>query len=241
MKSIKVNDAIEILRRKGNRYLSMMNFLQFNRVESLVGDDEVVIGKIWSDDEKSWTLIAADTVDELEQTRAYWMEDQRYAVLEEWMYPVITQDQKLLWDELCYTYYVPEELDFVVEADLPTIPEEYIPLLDKHWTYEGDWTRRFIANCLKRGLSSLKLVEGQPAGWAAMQDDGAMGFMFVLPEYRGHGYAKEITVDLIKKMRAAGRVPFVHIVHTNEASLSLVRSMGFELLKKIYWLEKSKL
>jgi 8-oxo-dGTP diphosphatase len=83
----------------------------------------------------------------------------------------------------------------------------------------------------------MKFVDGRPAAWAGIQDDGAMGFMHVLTEYRRHGYAKEVTIDLIQKYREAGRMPFVHIVRTNQASVALAKSMGFELLKEIYWLE----
>ncbi|WP_411682016.1 GNAT family N-acetyltransferase [Clostridium thailandense] len=69
------------------------------------------------------------------------------------------------------------------------------------------------------------------------QDDGAIGFLNVLSEYRLKGYGKSITIDLIKKVRKQGKLPFVHIEEKNEKSMKLALSLGFKKDRAISWFE----
>ena len=69
------------------------------------------------------------------------------------------------------------------------------------------------------------------------QDDGAIGFLHVLPEYRLRGYARDIIIDLSKKVRKQGKLPFAHIEEKNEKSMKLVVSLGFKKDRVVNWIE----
>jgi len=64
--------------------------------------------------------------------------------------------------------------------------------------------------------------------WGITQDDGAIGFLYVLPEYRRRGYAQDVLIDLIKKVSDENKIPFVHIEEENEKSMRLAVKLGFE-------------
>jgi 8-oxo-dGTP diphosphatase len=67
------------------------------------------------------------------------------------------------------------------------------------------------------------------------QDDGSIGVLHVLDEDRGRGYAYDLTVFLINRLREQGRLPFVQIEETNTKSMNLALSIGFRRDRRIRW------
>jgi predicted GNAT family acetyltransferase len=75
--------------------------------------------------------------------------------------------------------------------------------------------------------------------WAVTHDDGSLGMIYVLDDYRRHGYAKDITISMVEKTRRLGRYPFVHIIKDNEKSLNLAQGLGFEKVSSVVWMALS--
>ena len=71
--------------------------------------------------------------------------------------------------------------------------------------------------------------------WGLIQDDGAMGFLHVLPEMRRKGYGLQVTLALIEKVKQAGKLPFACIVQDNIKSINLVKKLGFKEDRKKHW------
>ena len=236
MRQITKSEAITILKTHGERYLSYIGYLSFCTALDLFEDDGAIFGHILSDDRKVWTLIAADSPEDVYRFQTLLEKDQLFAAIEDWISPLVLGERSLAWDEFCYTYHLPESVNLGESQTLPVIPLELAPLIHQHWI-QADWTWEYILSQVKRGISSVKYVAEQPVAWSAIQDDGALGFMFVLPEHRKTGYAREVTLDLIAKVRAQDMIPFLHIVESNQASMNLAQSMGFERLKRICWME----
>jgi predicted GNAT family acetyltransferase len=59
--------------------------------------------------------------------------------------------------------------------------------------------------------------------------------LHVLKSYRRRGIAKALVLDLIQKIRALGLTPFTYIEPTNNASMSLMKSLGFVIDRSIHW------
>ena len=64
-----------------------------------------------------------------------------------------------------------------------------------------------------------------------------VGFLHVLEAYRRKGYAYDLTVYLIHKLRAQGTIPFVHIEETNIKSMNLAMKLGFRKDRRVHWFE----
>ncbi|HEX2114565.1 MAG TPA: GNAT family N-acetyltransferase [Alphaproteobacteria bacterium] len=47
------------------------------------------------------------------------------------------------------------------------------------------------------------------------------------PDYRGRGFARDLTLALASRFRAAGRTPFLHVFPDNRAAAKLYESLGF--------------
>lgn len=78
-------------------------------------------------------------------------------------------------------------------------------------------------------------VSGRLAGWGLTHDDGSMGFLHVLEEWRGRGFARAITAVLAGRLLDLGIRPHLYIMQDNEASISLTESCGFRRLGAYTW------
>lgn len=96
---------------------------------------------------------------------------------------------------------------------------------------------QYIIDRIINGLSSCIRCMDKPIAWGITQDDGAIGFLHVLPEYRRMGYARDVIVDLIRKVRNKNKIPFVHIEEENERSMRLAVGLGFKKDKVVSWFE----
>ncbi|WP_371723378.1 GNAT family N-acetyltransferase [Isachenkonia alkalipeptolytica] len=77
----------------------------------------------------------------------------------------------------------------------------------------------------------------KPVARMLTHDDGAMGFFHVLPEHCWKGYAWELSIAMMKKLREQGEIPFVHIQEDNQGSMSLSRKIGFVKERLIQWVK----
>ncbi len=85
----------------------------------------------------------------------------------------------------------------------------------------------YIKTRIQNGESSCIRVDGKLVAWGLTHDDGAMGFLHVMPQYRGKGFAQIVTSDLILKLRSKGLAAYVQIEDSNKASLGLTEKFGF--------------
>ena len=76
------------------------------------------------------------------------------------------------------------------------------------------------------------------AGFVGQHEEGSMGLLEVLPEYRGRGIGKALLAAAVNWQLERGQVPYSQIVDGNEISYRLHRSMGFSITPQVsvYWL-----
>lgn len=114
-----------------------------------------------------------------------------------------------------------------------------IDIINDFYTYKSDESReKLIREISSRTSSALYDENGNILAWNLLHDDLSMGVMFVPPIYRGKGYAQIVAVDLMKKVIALGKTPYVQVVHTNNASLALSQKLGFKKIFEAYWFRK---
>ena len=54
-----------------------------------------------------------------------------------------------------------------------------------------------------------------------------------LPEYRRRGFAKRLTLALLRRARSHEEIPFLHVKGTNSAGIALYRELGFECRREL--------
>ncbi|ASU33032.1 GNAT family N-acetyltransferase [Mucilaginibacter xinganensis] len=53
------------------------------------------------------------------------------------------------------------------------------------------------------------------------------------PDYLGRGYSAQLILNQVQRIKAAGEIPFLHVLSSNERAIKLYRSLGFVTRKEI--------
>ncbi|HEY7588513.1 MAG TPA: GNAT family N-acetyltransferase [Thermoplasmata archaeon] len=107
-------------------------------------------------------------------------------------------------------------------------------LWEPEWPAEGYVRRR-----IRDGPSFAIYADGRPVAWALTHFEtdrvSMMGFLHVLEEYRGKGYAKSVSSALVKDILARGKTPALHVYVDNGPSLQLTAALGFHRVTRQIW------
>ncbi len=235
-------DVLEVLEKDIIRNVNVINFIRDNRVNSaeLIGGSVLIRGL----SDRPWIYISSDSKTEMEEiTEKLTPEDKCFAVIEDWMTPhIYKDDESLKWKLSSAKLYYPEtttlpniEIEEGITVDL--LHTNDAPFMYENYDYKEFASVKYIRERIEKGVSLGMFKDHQLIGWIMTHDDGAMGFLNVLHEYRNKGYAMALSVSLIKMLRAMGEVPFVHIEPHNYQSMNLAMKAGFEKDRMINWFE----
>lgn len=229
--------AIEILEKDKNRNINMINFIKSYSPYTFdkAGDSILIRGR---SDEK-WVYISSASMDEFRQLIQGLDEDDRcYAVLEDWMLPDIVRDRKIR-SQLTSMKLVHDGC-----TPLPPIRSAVVKLYakDAEYIYQNSLYQEYISvEYIEERISNgigLGIYEGcRLVAWALTHDDGAIGFLNVLEDFRHRGFGIDVTAAMIMRLLELGFVPFVHIEEENVKSLNLALKAGFIKDRRIHWIK----
>ncbi|SFC50904.1 GNAT family N-acetyltransferase [Clostridium uliginosum] len=230
-------EIIEFLIKDEINNINIINFIEDYPIYYIEKIDDSVIVKGTSD--KNWIYISSKSEEELKIIKSRLdNNDKNFAAIEEWMLPILTNKNKIKWRLstmkliLCNDTYIVKPKHNV--SDLTINDAEFIY---ENSDYKDFISIQYIIDRITNGISSCIRYMDKPIAWAITQDDGAIGFLHVLPEYRKMGYARDVTIALIKKVRDKNKIPFVHIEEENEKSMRLATGLGFKKDKVVNWFE----
>jgi 8-oxo-dGTP diphosphatase len=153
------------------------------------------------------------------------------------MLPVLVRGRPLSWDLSMTRFVLPEHVVFP-KAPLPHIaplsPDD-ADYIYEHSIYQNVTRPDFIRGRIRGGPSAGIRDSGKLVAWLMTQDDGSIGVLHVLDDYRGRGYAYDLTVYLVARLREQGRIPFVQVEDTNTKSMSLTLKEGFQKDRRLHW------
>ena len=79
--------------------------------------------------------------------------------------------------------------------------------------------------------------DGGIMGFAGFHEEGSMGMLVVLPEYRRQGVGERLERHLIRSAMLSGGIPYCNVFISNSASLSLQAKLGLrEGSVRSWWL-----
>lgn len=131
-----------------------------------------------------------------------------------------------------------EQFDIKTDAVIKKLTHEYDELVWHTYGFikDHDWGKYVAKESIDAGMYGA-FVDGQCAGFIGTHIEGTMGMLEVLPQFRRRGYGLALEQYLINDYLKSNRIPFCHILETNDASINLQKSMGFWLSeKKLCWL-----
>ncbi len=239
-KTDKLSEPIpELLKELKQNYLkniNMVNFLRnygINRLER-TGNSIMIRGE----SDKSWIYFSSDNESELNTLCTMLVpEDIYFAALEDWMIDVICKYRKPVWKLSCLRLFLPRDH----QVREPKHLLKPLTVRDVAYIYENSSYKKYtdydyILDRVKNGISLGLYDRGGLIAWILTHDDGAMGFLNVLPEYRRMGYGSDLTRGMIKILRSKNRIPFVHIEEENTKSMNLAVKLGFEKDRTVLWM-----
>lgn len=142
---------------------------------------------------------------------------------------VLTKDVKQHWQNDCYLYYLPE--DYVLADTDPRITSltlDNAEEVNAYYEYKGDHSLGQIQDDIKNRPSSCLSIDGELASWVIVHRDDTMGIMYTKEKYRQQHLAYLVSLDLMHKVRAIGKLPYVQILTKNTASQGLASKAGLK-------------
>lgn len=233
----KIDELINLLERDKTRNINILNFILMNPVLSveIVGNSVLVRGK----SDQLWVYISSASQDELKLlTERLDISDNHFAAIEDWMIPILSSDRDIEWDLSMNQFILPED------AKLASADNEIrgLTLDDAVHVYENSDYKDFISldyvrSRIHNGPSAAIHEGNKLVAWAMTQDDGAIGFLHVLENFRGKGYGSKAMIELIGKLRRNKMTPFAYIEEDNPEAAGLISKLGFRRDKKVHWLK----
>lgn len=201
--------------------------------DAIIDSNRVYVGK----SDRPWTYFDVTDIEGLIKLLSVLPEEYyNYALIEDWMVDVIDPENLRVREMVCKRLYLPKEnvLKFTPNLVTPLNEDDATEIQNTH-AY-GEFTDiDYVTEQIRTGCHGCIRVDGKLAAWAITHDDGAIGFLYVLPEYRGRNYGYEITAYIASKLRSKGLPVYVHIEADNEHSIELSKKLGFIEDRNVRW------
>lgn len=229
--------ALKKLETDRIKNISIINFIKNNKMLSVDIIENSVLVRGISD--RKWVYISCPDEDELRYLKKRLdPEDNCFGAIDDWMVPFLTEGKKLAWDMSTTKFYLPDNIR------LPTFENKTIELTEKdvqtvfnNSEYKEYISPEYVAQRIKKGISAGIYENEELVSWAITQDDGAIGFLHTLREYRKKGYGYIVTLSMTEKLRRKGELPFAYVVESNKKSIGLLQKLGFIKEYLIHWFE----
>ncbi len=234
-----IQKVIDVLKKDIHSNINTINFINNQEItfHKLINKSSLIKGI----SDELWVYINATEEQDLKELLKSAIDDE-YFFGEEWVIPFIGEEKEFEWKLECEKLVLPKET-FVPSPITNVFPlnvkdAEYIQNIH---TYADYTDVSYIEERIRNGVAFGIREDNKLAAWAMTHDDGAIGFLYVLPEYRKRGYAQDITDKMIVEIRRRGGIPFVHIEKDNIKSINLAKKVGFVSHSTVVWVKKRKI
>ncbi len=218
---------------------NIIHFIENYPIRSLEKIGNSVVAKGTSD--RDWVYISSKSSLELKMIQNHLTaQDCNFAIIEDWMIPILCGNRNIKWKLSTLRLFLPETVPLPAPLFHPSaLTVNDAEVIYHNSAYQQYLSLEYIGERIRNGMGSClrERDNAPPVAWALTQDDGAIGFLNVLPEHRNKGYARAVTIDMIQKVRAQNRLPFVLIEADHTPSMRLALSLGFVQDRMVSWFE----
>ncbi len=199
------------------------------------GDVVLVCGK----SDYVWAYLCGDNPEDLLSVlEKFDFETLYFANVEEWMLPVLTHSRKIEWKLSTHRYYLPDNhtLD-QPEHFSKSLEANMAPYIFSRSAYKDFTSEEYIGERLDRDVSAGIWIDGELVGWGLTHDDTSLGFLHVVPDYRGQGLGESLLRFLVNEKQIRQKPVFVNIEPHNHQSINLVKKLGFLFDREVSWIK----
>lgn len=219
------------------RNINILNFINTYPIIRVQDEGNSILVKGRSD--QDWVYISSEDEGEFTSLINRLSPEDKYFVLQEpFMLSILQQKAEIDWVLSCRKLYFPEDINIpTVDCKIQTLKAEQAEYIYEHYEYKQYTSEAYIRDRIEKGVGLGVYEDNKLVAFIITQDDGAMGFLTVLPEQRRKGYAYELTKEMINRLRKKGELPFVHIEENNEKSMNLALKTGFVKDSMVHWVK----
>ena len=135
-------------------------------------------------------------------------------------------------------YYLPDDFQLPSqEIKCVSLTKQDAQVVYNNSEYKEYISPEYVKYCIQNGISAGIYENSKLVSWAITQDDGAIGFLHSLDEYRRKGYGYNVTLSMIYQVRNSGSFPFANVLPSNKRSINLLLKLGFKESKKNHWFQ----
>jgi 8-oxo-dGTP diphosphatase len=232
-----IEAALRILEADLTKNISLINFLKYNQILNVEIIENSVVAVGVSD--RRWVYISCNDIKELSLIKnTLKREDDNFASIDDWIFPVLTKGKEIIWDLCMIQYYLPDDIR-LPSSKFNTTPltESDAQIVFNNSEYKQYISIEYVKDCIRKGISAGLYDNNKLVSWSITQDDGAIGFLHTLDEYRRKGFGFNITLSMIEQVRNNGDLPFANVLPTNKRSIDLLLKLGFKESKRIHWFQ----
>ncbi len=230
-------DLKKLLANKPLQSLPILGFFDNYPVEKWLRHGDFLL--ICGTSDYYWAYLCGDNPEDLfVLLEKFKFESTCFANVEEWMLPVLTHTRKIEWKLTTHRYYLPDQK--IVE------PPEYIsktldPSMAKYIyansAYKDFTSEQYIKERLAKDVSAGVWMDGELVGWGLTHDDTSLGFLNVIPQYRGQGLGESLLRFLVVEKQNRKKPVFVNIEPHNHQSINLIKKLGFAFDREVSWVK----
>ncbi|HOI86992.1 MAG TPA: GNAT family N-acetyltransferase [Lentimicrobium sp.] len=153
--------------------------------------------------------------------------------LSEW----ILRRYRVKWFMYCNRLFASRTFSDFSDPEIEPLFPEHLPLVFQFSKYQQFLNLPYLTTRLAFGGGFCIRVNGTPVAWIMSHDDGSVGMLHVLDEYRGRGFARRLVKAMTQKVALSTCPVFAHVEPSNYPSLCLFKSLGYEERSMIMWTE----
>lgn len=229
-------NLILYLKQDEIKNISTIGFIENNPITEIVEINNSYLIKGTSDVE--WAYVVCNNESDLSALLVKSGSNTYFASAEDWMIPIITEKRKAEWILTTMRYYLPEDVE-IPQNKMEVIPltTDHIGFIISQSNYKQFLTPAYVEDRISKSISAAIMKKDKLVAWGLTHDDGALGSLHVLDEYRKKGYGKEILVSLIHQNRKLGKISFAQIEEKNLKATNLIEQLGFVIDRRVSWIK----
>jgi len=232
-----LNKLILLLKRDEIANISTIGFIENNPITEIVQINNSCLIKGTSDVE--WVYLVCKNETELNaQLEKSGYNNTCFASVEDWMIPIITEKRNAEWILTTMRYYLPDDIEIPEnKSGVIQLTTDHIGFIISQSNYKQFLTPTYVEERISKSISAAIFKKDKLVAWGLTHDDGALGALHVLDEYRKKGYGKEILISLIHQNRKIGKISFAKIEEKNVKATNLIEQLGFIKDRKVSWVK----
>jgi 8-oxo-dGTP diphosphatase len=231
------NKLQTLLLSNPQKNIATIGFFSNYKVEDYLIKNNAAV--ILGNSDNLWTHLVADN--EIELTEILSLFDKKtkyYYSVEDWMIPHVLKYGEIDWIMPTNRYILGNNIPVETpKMEVFKVDKCYSSVIYDNSHYKTFLSIDYIEERVTLDVSAGMIVNNNLVAWGFCHDDGALGGLQVLDEYKKNNYAKNVVLSLIQQKRSENKAVFCNIESKNLIAINLVTRIGFVFDRSVSWIK----